>query len=91
MFRKPLPSAQKGDRVAMLMTHLEAENIERGLVCSPHSMQKINKFVLDMNKVRFFKRAIKNKAKFHIITGHQTVMGEIRLFYSSSKNLKHDE
>lgn len=27
IFRKPVMSAQQGDRVAMLMIHLEAENI----------------------------------------------------------------
>ena len=87
MFRKPLQSAQQGDRVAMLMTHLEAENIERGIACTPNSMKKMTKFVMDINKVRLYKRPIKNKAKFHIITGHQTVMGELRLFYSKEKML----
>ena len=50
-------------------------------------MKKMQKFVVDLNKVRLYKRAIKNKMKFHIISGHQTVMGEIRLFYSGEKNL----
>ena len=91
MFRKPLNSAKQGDRVAMLMTHLEAENIERGIACLPGAMKKILKFVLDINKVRLYKRSIKNKAKFHIISGHQTVMGELRLFYSHSKKLNLDD
>jgi selenocysteine-specific elongation factor len=71
----------------MLMTHLEAENIERAIICLPGSMKKIQKFVLDFHKVRLYKRVIKNKMKFHIISGHQTVMGEIRLFRSNEKNL----
>ena len=75
----------------MLMTHLEAENIERGIACAPNTMQKITKFVLDINKVRLYKRSIKNKAKFHIITGHQTVMGQLRLFYSKEKVLNLDK
>lgn len=83
IFRKPVNSVQQGDRVAMLMTHLEAENIERAIICLPGSMKKIQKLVLDFNKVRLYKRAIKNKMKFHIISGHQTVMGEIRLFCSA--------
>ena len=87
MFRKPLQSAQQGDRVAMLMTHLEAEVIERGIASTPNWMQKIDKFVLDINKVRLYKRPIKNKTKFHIITGHQTVMGELRLFRSKEQVL----
>lgn len=55
------------------------------------AMKKITKFVLDINKVRLYKRSIKNKAKFHIISGHQTVMGQLRLFYSSSKILNLEE
>lgn len=50
-------------------------------------MKKIQKFVLDFHKVRLYKRGIKNKMKFHMISGHQTVMGEIRLFRSNEKNL----
>lgn len=53
-------------------------------------MKKMQKFVIDMNKVRLYKRQIKNKMKFHIISGHQTVMGEIRLFYSNEKKLNLD-
>ncbi len=82
IFRKPVNSVQQGDRVAMLMTHLQAQNIERAIICLPNSMRKIQKFVVDINKVRLYKRPIKNKMKFHIISGHQTVMGELRLFYS---------
>lgn len=87
IFRKPVNSAQQGDRVAMLMVHLEAEEIERALICWPNSVKKIEKFVMDINKIRLYKRPIKNKMKFHIISGHQTVMGELRLFYSHSKKL----
>lgn len=35
--------------------------------------------------VRLYKRPIKNKARFNIMSGHQTVEGEIRLFYSPNK------
>lgn len=69
----------------MLMTHLESENIERGIACTPNWMKKIKVFVVDINKVRLYKRPIKNKTKFHIITGHQTMMGDLRLFYSETK------
>lgn len=37
---------------------------------------------MDINIIRLYKRPIKNKAKFHIISGHQTVMSQLRLFYS---------
>jgi selenocysteine-specific elongation factor len=74
MFRKPLNSAKQGDRIALLVTQIESEKIERGLACIPGSLKQIHKFVIDMNMIRLYKRPIKNKAKFHIISGHQTVM-----------------
>lgn len=58
------------------------------MACLPGSIKQINKFVIDLNLVRLYKRPIKNKAKFHIISGHQTVMSEVRLF--CSKNGKFD-
>ena len=87
MFRKPLASAKQGDRVAMLMVQLEAEDIERGLACTPGYMKKISRCIMDLNVVRLYKRPIKNKVKFHIISGHQTVMGELRLFVSKHTEL----
>ena len=36
--------------------------------------------VVDLNIVRLYKRAIKNKARFNVMSGHQTVEGELRLF-----------
>ncbi len=74
MFKKPLVTAKQGDRIAMLITQIESQKIERGLACLPGSIKHINKFVIDLNLVRLYKKPIKNKAKFHIISGHQTVM-----------------
>jgi selenocysteine-specific elongation factor len=60
------------------------------MISLPNGMKKIEKFVMDINKVRLYKRPIKNKMKFHMISGHQTVMGELRLFYSPDKKLNLD-
>lgn len=68
-------SVHQGDRVAILATKLEAEKIERAIACTVNSLKKIEKFVVDVNKVRLYKRSIKNKMQFHIILGHQTAMG----------------
>ena len=90
MFRKPVQVARQGDRIAMLMHQLEADLVERGIACTPGYLRKTRKCVLDLHLVRLYKRAIKNKSRFNIMSGHQTVEGELRLFYSDSKvlNLK---
>lgn len=73
MFRRPIQVARQGDRVAMLMQHLEAELLERGIACSPGYLKRSRKVVIDLNLVRLFKRPIKNKSRFNIMSGHQTV------------------
>ena len=89
MFRRPIQVARQGDRVAMLMQHLEAELLERGIACSPGYLKRCRKVVIDLNLVRLYKRPIKNKSRFNIMSGHQTVEGELRLFYSEKKTLEH--
>ena len=75
MFRKPVQIAKQGDRVAMLMHHLEADLIERGIGCTPGYMRRARKCVIDLHLVRLYKRPIKTKARFNIMSGHQTVEG----------------
>ena len=73
MFRKPVQVARQGDRIAMLMQHLDAEQVERGIACTPGYLRRCRKFAIDLHLVRLYKRPIKNKAKFNIMSGHQTV------------------
>lgn len=73
MFRKAIQSGKQGDRVAMLMYHLQADLVERGIACTPGYLKKCKKIVIDLNLVRLYKRPIKNKVRFNIMSGHQTV------------------
>lgn len=73
MFRKPVQVAKQGDRIAMLMQHLESDLVERGIACTPGYLRRSRKIVIDLNLVRLYKRAIKNKSRFNIMSGHQTV------------------
>jgi selenocysteine-specific elongation factor len=82
MFKKPINSAVQGDRVALLFTQLESDLIERGLCCSPGYVKMSENCIIQINKIRYFKQQIKNKSKFHVISGHQTVMAQLRLFYT---------
>ena len=82
MFRKPVAVARQGDRVAMLMQHLESDLVERGIGCTPGYLKRCKRFVIDLHLIRLYKRPIKNKSRFNIMSGHQTVEGELRLFYN---------
>jgi len=39
MFRKPVQVARQGDRVGMCVTQLDANQIERGIACTPQTMK----------------------------------------------------
>lgn len=39
--------------------------------------------VIALEKLKYFKEAIKNKMKYHISLGHETVMAKMHLFASS--------
>jgi len=87
MFRKPIQNAKQGDRIAMLMYHLESDLVERGVACTPGYLRRTKKCIIDLNLIRLFKRPIKNKSKFNIMSGHQTAEGDLRLFLSESKKI----
>lgn len=38
--------------------------------------------IIKFSKIKYYKLEIKSKAKYHIISGHQTSMANIRLFYN---------
>jgi len=75
IFRKTVQVAKQGDRVAMLMHHLESDLVERGIACTPGYLRKCKRCIIDLNLVRLYKRPIKNKTRFNIMSGHQTVEG----------------
>lgn len=41
MFRRPVESAEQGDRVAICVTQLEAKQFERGLICLRDAVTKV--------------------------------------------------
>lgn len=82
MFKKAVNSAMQGDRVALLFTQLESNNIERGLCCSPNHVTKMEHAIIQFEKIKYYKLPIKTKSKFHVISGHQMSMANIRLFYN---------
>jgi selenocysteine-specific elongation factor len=83
MFRKPVQIARQGDRVGICVAQLDAALIERGIAVSPKSFQPTDQILAAVKKIPYFTEAVKNKSKFHITIGHQTVIGYC-LFITSS-------
>jgi len=80
MFKKPIDKVIQGDRVGMLFTQLDSKLIERSIASEPNYIKTTNYVIILAQKVNYFKGSINSKAKFHITTGHQTVMGKLTFF-----------
>ncbi len=84
MFRKPVANAKQGDRVGICVAQLDATLIERGIAATPKSLQSTDLILAEVRKIPYFTEAVKNKTKFHITIGHQTVIGYCLFFVCTS-------
>ncbi|XP_069120108.1 selenocysteine-specific elongation factor-like isoform X1 [Argopecten irradians] len=80
MFKRPINQISQGDRAGVCVTQFDPKLLERGLVCSPGALPTISAAVVAVERISYYKGAINSKAKFHITTGHDTVMGRVSFF-----------
>ena len=90
MFRKPVNSGAAGDRLGICITNFDSKQLERGLVCQKGFVQPAFAVIIKLNRIRYYKRDIKTKAKFHCSVGHETVMGNILLFSAAHSDFNWD-
>ncbi|KAL7051645.1 hypothetical protein ACKWTF_004547 [Chironomus riparius] len=84
MFKKPIEKAISGDRVGICITNFDSKLLERGLICNKGTVETSYATVIKLNRIKYFKRDIKSKAKFHCSIGHETVMATIIIFSNNS-------
>ncbi|XP_036330932.1 selenocysteine-specific elongation factor [Rhagoletis pomonella] len=84
MFRRPVQSAAMGDRVGICVPQFNAKTMERGILAKPGYLHNVYAACIRMNRIRFYKFAIRSKSKLHITIGHDTVMANVTLFKSIS-------
>lgn len=80
MFHTPVTYAMQGDRVGICVTQFDPKLLERGLICTPESLQTIHAAIISLKKIPYFRGTLQTKAKFHITVGHETVMGRVMFF-----------
>ncbi|OWF53685.1 selenocysteine-specific elongation factor-like [Mizuhopecten yessoensis] len=80
MFKRPVDHISQGDRAGVCVTQFDPKLLERGLVCSPGALPTISAAIVAVEQISYYKGAINSKAKFHITTGHDTVMGRVSFF-----------
>lgn len=91
MFKKSIEMAHAGDRVGICITNFDPKLLERGLICHKGCVESAYAVVIKLNKIKYFKRDIKSKAKFHCSIGHETVMATITLFSSKNERFNFDD
>ncbi|CAC5363998.1 selB [Mytilus coruscus] len=80
MFKQPTDKIVQGDRAGVCVTQFDPKQLERGLVCTPGSLPTFGAGIMTVSNIPYYKGAINSKAKFHITTGHETVMAKVTFF-----------
>jgi selenocysteine-specific elongation factor len=80
MFRKQVEHAVQGDRIGMCVSQFDPNQLERGIVCVPGYVPAISSAIISVKKIKYFKRSVNTRAKFHISIGHETVMAKLSFF-----------
>ncbi|KAG5494018.1 hypothetical protein JKF63_01851 [Porcisia hertigi] len=84
VFRKPVESAQSGDRVGLCVTQFDPASMERGVLCSAtgsgRSLASSSQLIARVHRVRYHPLPCDTRTKFHVTIGHTTVMGTMRYF-----------
>ena len=62
------------------MTQFDPKLLERGTICTPGALPTVEAGIISVNRVPYYKGSVLTKAKFHISTGHDTVMGRMTFF-----------
>lgn len=62
------------------MTQFDPKQLERGLVCTPGCLPTFEAGIMTVSNIPYYKGAINSKAKFHVTTGHETVMAKVTFF-----------
>ncbi|KAL2919320.1 hypothetical protein HK105_200963 [Polyrhizophydium stewartii] len=80
VFRRPVKHAQQGDRVGICLGQMDSADLERGIVCTPSSVQTSHAFVCTVQRIRFFKRTCSSGTKFHVTLGNETMLATAVFF-----------
>lgn len=88
MFRKTVKTAAMGDRVGVCFTQFNANKMERGVLCIPGCLQKIQAVIIRMRRIRYYKYPLKSKCKLHVTIGYDTALSKVIFFRNDKVNEK---
>lgn len=78
IFHEPHESAQQGDRIGMLVTQLDSQQLERGYACYPGSIHGGVTHVLStVQQIKYFKGDLASQHNLHVTIGHYTTTARL--------------
>lgn len=79
-FHRAVQCAGQGDRVGLCVTNLDAKLMERGVLCAPGSVGRVERALAVVKRVRAFRGQMRSGQKVHMSLGHVTVMARATFF-----------
>uniref|UniRef100_A0A182WCJ4 Selenocysteine-specific elongation factor n=1 Tax=Anopheles minimus TaxID=112268 RepID=A0A182WCJ4_9DIPT len=89
MFRKSYQTIRQGDRAGLCITQFDPKSLERGIVCASNYVHCVHAAIVRLKSVKYYKRSIRSKAKFHITCGYETVVATILLFAGEAETFSY--
>uniref|UniRef100_A0AAG5D8N4 Selenocysteine-specific elongation factor n=1 Tax=Anopheles atroparvus TaxID=41427 RepID=A0AAG5D8N4_ANOAO len=91
MFRKSYQTIRQGDRAGICITQFDPKTLERGIVCASSYAHYVHACITKLTRVRYFKRPLRSKAKFHVTCGYETVLATALLFVGKGDTFSYDQ
>ena len=87
VFHQTVSFVHSGDRVAICVSNVPPEKIERALVCAPNStsIYSAERFIARVRRIRYYKAALHSKQMMLLCVGHSTCLARVHFFYSQEK------
>jgi len=80
IFHKDMPFARSGDRLAMALSQVDNKQFERGFIGHREALVNVSKAIVNISRIRYYKKEIKSGAKYHLTVGHTTVLATATFF-----------
>lgn len=85
IFHEPHDSAQQGDRIGMLVTQLDSQQLERGYACYPGAIHSgVTHVLSSVQQIKYFKGELASQHNLHVTIGHYTTTARLVFMNSAT-------
>eukprot|EP00736_Rhodelphis_marinus_P000668 Rmarinus@m.4235 len=80
MFHRPVNQIAQGDRAGVCVAQLDADVMERGILCSPGAVPQMDRLIAHVRPIRYHSSQIRSGSKIHVTVGYDTAMATVTFF-----------